>query len=233
MGEKHMLPGKSSCKLLAAVLALALGASAWARETLTATGTYFVSTGGSDSNDCLTAGTACRTKQYVSNLIQSTLDLACNKVIVQSLPGTYTDPLSVTGPYMGACARKAVQFLGDTGGAYTNVTQSVTDANAFQVNDGASIFIEGFYCLATGNGLFTGFCLLANGGRINFGQMNFGQTNGAHIDARGEFSFFQHISFPFVDSLGGPLPPDARGKPIIPPRKPRVVHRHPLSRFLP
>src|SRR5258706_7536563 len=133
--------------------------------------------------------------------------MACSKVIVQSLPGTYTDPLSVTGPYMGACARKAVQFLGDTGGAYTNVTQSVTDANAFQVNDGASIFIEGFYCLATGNGLFTGFCLLANGGRINFGQMNFRQTNGAHIDARGEFSLLPFLSFLDVLSRAASIHP--------------------------
>src|SRR5258706_944338 len=221
MGEKHMLPGKSSCKLLAAVLALALGASAWARETLTATGTYFVSTGGSDSNDCLTAGTACRTKQYVSNLIQSTLDLACNKVIVQSLPGTYTDPLSVTGPYMGACSRKAVQFLGDTAGPYTNVTQSVTDANAFQVNDGASIFIEGFYCLATGNGLFTGFCLLANGGRINFGQMDFRQTSGPHIHAGGDSAFPHALSFLAVPFPRAPIPPIAAGHRLIAPTNAR------------
>src|SRR5258707_8885884 len=133
MGEKHMLPGKSSCKLLAAVLALALCASAWARETLTANRTYFVSTSGSDSNDCLTAGTACRTKQYVSNLIQSTLDLACNKVIVQSLPGTYTDPLSVTGPYMGACSRKAVQFLGATAGSFTHGRASWATLNGFSL----------------------------------------------------------------------------------------------------
>src|SRR5258706_14948480 len=95
--------------------------------------------------------------------------MACSKVIVQSLPGTYTDPLSVTGPYMGACSRKAVQFLGDTAGPYTNVTQSVTDANAFQVNDGASIFIAGFYCLATGNGLFTGVLLLADRRPLHLG----------------------------------------------------------------
>jgi len=196
---------KSSRKLLSALLALTFCAGAWARETLTANRTYFVATSGSDSNDCLTVASACRTKQHVSNLIQSTLDLACNKVIVQSLPGTYTDPLSVTGPYVGACSRKAVQFLGDTSGPYTNVTQSVTNANAFQVNDGASFFIEGFHCLAAGNGVFTGFCLLANGGRIDFGQMNFGQTSGAHIDAGGNSSFIQSMASWYLISGGASL----------------------------
>jgi hypothetical protein len=211
-----MLPGKISCKLLTAILALTFCAAAWgAREMLTANRTYFVSTSGSDSDDCLTVATACRTKQHVSNLIQSTLDLACNKVIVQSLPGTYTDPLSVTGPYVGACSRKAVQFLGDTAGPYTNVTQSVTDANAFQVNDGASIYIEGFYCLATGNGVFTGFCLLANGGRINFGQMNFGQTSAAHIDAGGNSSFIQSMSAWYIISGGATIHAIAEANAIV------------------
>src|SRR5258706_11239417 len=155
--------------------------------------------------------------------------MACSKVIVQSLPGTYTDPLSVTGPYMGACSRKAVQFLGDTAGPYTNVTQSVTDANAFQVNDGASIFIEGFYCLATGNGLFTGFCLLANGGRINFGQMNFGQTSGAHIDAGGEFSFIHSLSFWCCLSGGASIPAIAEAHPIIAGTHAGVVHLPPVA----
>jgi hypothetical protein len=200
-----MLPGKRSSKLLAVVITLTFCSGAWARETLTANRTYFVSTSGSDSNDCLTVATACGTKQHVSDLIQSTLDLACNKVIVQSLSGTYTDPLSVTGPYVGACSRKAVQFLGDTAGPYTNVAQSVTNANAFQVNDGASFYVEGFYCTATGNGLSTGFCLLANLGRINFGQMNFGQTSGAHIDAGGNSSFIQSMAPWYVITGGATL----------------------------
>jgi len=171
-----------------AILAL----PAIARTTLTGAVTLYVTTTGVDGNDCLTPATACRTKQYVSDMIQRTYDLACNKVTVQSAPGAYSDPLEVKGPYVGACGPDAVTFKGGlTDWAYTETTQAVVNPNAFWARHGAVFVVDGFYCTATGDGVQTGFCLLSDQGYIRFGMMNFGAVSAAHIDAGGNASFIQ------------------------------------------
>ena len=103
-------------------------------------------------------------------------------------------------------------------------------SNAFQVNDGASFFIEGFHCLATGNGVFSGFCMLANGGRDGrFGQMNFGDTSAAHIGAGGNTSIVQSMSPWYVISGGATLHAVAEANALIALTDTQIVTLQPVA----
>lgn len=121
------------------------------RETLAANRTYYVRTDGSDSNDGLTntSGGAFLTIQHALDVVQDTVDLAGYDVTIQIGNGTYTQALTVTGPWTGA---GTVTLLGDTT-TPTNVLFSITGGVAITLT-GAKLSISGIGIATTGTNAY-------------------------------------------------------------------------------
>ena len=73
----------------------------WEREVLNADRTYYVATGGNDSNDGLTSGTSFLTIQKAMDTVCK-LDVSTFVVTIQIADGTYTSGLSLTRSWLGS-----------------------------------------------------------------------------------------------------------------------------------
>lgn len=156
-------------------LLLACAASAQGRAPLTADTPFYVSQSGSDANDCLSSATACLTIQGALLKIQRDYDLRCYKATVNIAAGTYTDPVSINGAFLGGCGVGKIVIQG-AGQALTLVQVSGT---AFTLTNGAYLTVQGMKIVATG-----GFALTTTDGgtSIFFGDIDFGNAF-AHVGA--------------------------------------------------
>lgn len=141
------------------------------REKLAAARTYYVRTDGSDSNTGLanTAGGAFLTIQKAVDVILGTLDLAGFNVTIQVGNGTYTTPIVLTSPQVGA---GTITISGDTT-TPSNVVISTTNAACLSVSGyGTKLSIQGVKLQTTtsGNGITVttgGFVTIS--GNIEYG----------------------------------------------------------------
>lgn len=140
------------------------------RTLLSANRTYFVSTGGNDSNNGLTAPTAFLTIQKAVNVIANTIDLGGNTVTISVADGTYTGGVSITNPFVGT-GGGTVTITGNTT-TPANCIISTTSATAIAAGRGARINVGGFKLTTSGSGYGL---ISTDGAQITInGTMDFG-----------------------------------------------------------
>jgi len=147
------------------------------RIKLTGNANYYVNdTGGSDSNDCLTGGTPCKTVQGAYNkLIQ--LDFNAYNVTVNVADGNYTTPFVAIQPQTGG---GILSMVGNTT-TPANVVMNATANNMIDIQNGARITINGMELRTT----TSGYCIKAsNYAVVTFGpNMRFGSAGSGHMQA--------------------------------------------------
>lgn len=175
-------------KLVFATLFFALFAgNGWSqgRTSLTGDTSFYISQSGDDANDCRSTSTACRTIQSTLLLLQRDYDLRCYKATINVATGTYTDSVSISGAFVGACGVGKIVLQG-AGQALTLIQVSGT---AFTLANGAYLTVQGMKIVATG-GVALG---TADGGTsIFFGDIDFGNAS-VHTVA-GPYSRIRAIS---------------------------------------
>jgi hypothetical protein len=156
------------------------------RLRLTADLTLKVATTGNDATGLGTVGAPWATRQKAWNYIVGTLDLNGFNVFVDVANGTYTDSLIAFGIVLGLGTGNGVFFRGSTASPASCVI-STTNANCFQIGNGAVINISGFSMTAAGAvGATPAGCVVvtnASGLRLA-GSCNFGAAAGAHMWAQ-------------------------------------------------
>ena len=173
-----------------------LGAGNDTRTRLTGDQTFYISTTGSDSNDCLTSGTACATLNYVWNLIAETYDLAGYTATIQLADGTYTSGLTARIPVLGG----TVVIDGDSG-TPSNVVLSITGGNCLvAVGPGVTFQVQNLEMTTTGAGYGDisadrGAYILMGSGLI-FGSVD--SSSGHHISAQGGGAVYIYHSYSIV-----------------------------------
>lgn len=154
------------------------------RTILVAPTTYYVSTTGSDANNC--SGTApCATIQHVYNLLATSVDMAGQLVTVQLANGTYTSGLIATQQTVGQGGPANLVFQGNVGSP-SSVVISTSNADAFTCTNNGTGAITGFF--VTGVTLQTatsgnGIGAWGGGCQVIFGNVNFGSIAGDGIFA--------------------------------------------------
>ena len=149
------------------------------REKLTANRTYYVRTDGSDSNDGLTdsPGGAFRTIAKAIEVVAA-LDISIYDVTIQVQDGTWTEPVVVNAPWIGA---GTVTLQGNTStpaNCVLNVSGTCVTVNGM----GSKLTVTGFTITSTIIGL-----LAQNGGAISLGGgIVFGTCGSAHMRANGQ-----------------------------------------------
>lgn len=117
------------------------------RERLTAARTYYVSPTGNNTASGLSAATAFATIQRALDVILGTLDLGGYDVTIQAAAGTYTDPVRMISPQVGA---GRITLLGNPT-TPANVLINVTNAACIQVDSAAArLFVGGVKLQNTG-----------------------------------------------------------------------------------
>ena len=157
--------------------------AAWAqviiREKLAAARTYYVRTDGNNNNTGLfnTAGGAFLTMQRAFDVINSSIDLGGQAVTIQVADGTYTTPVSLTGPWTGG---GTITLTGNTV-TPANVLLNVTNAPAI-LNTATlpgTLTIQGMELRASGG---AGNCLDHSGvGTIKYNALRFGACGNFHV----------------------------------------------------
>lgn len=146
------------------------------RRVLTSSGTYYVRTDGSDSNNGLanTSGGAFLTLQKAVDVVAA-LDLSTYDVTINVADGTYTAGATVSGPWVGS---GTVTIIGNTS-TPANVIVSTTSASCFTVTNAGRLTLRGMELRTT----TSGSCLFAqNGGRISVGSnMRLGTCAAYHM----------------------------------------------------
>jgi len=145
------------------------------REILTADRTYYVRTDGNDNNTGLSnsPGGAFKTIQKAIDTI-ATLDIGSHDVTIQVGDGTYTDVITVTGPWRGS---GSVTVVGNTT-TPANVVLA-TPVAAVTVRSGGRLNISGFTFTTGGHGLY----VETNGVLSLTGPMVFGTCMFDHVSA--------------------------------------------------
>lgn len=148
------------------------------RELLIANRTYYVRTDGNDSNSGLIndASGAFLTVQKAIDVVAS-IDLGAYDVVIQLGDGTYTDPVVVTGPFLGS---GTVTIQGNNA-TPSNVVVSVTNNHAFLLQTGAFVALKDFKIttITDGNCIY-----VTSWSTLHFEGMDFGSCAGfAHIQA--------------------------------------------------
>lgn len=142
-------------KIAAATGKVTFPVSGGPREGLSADRTYYVRADGSDGNNGLTdsAGGAFLTWQHAIDVVK-TLDLAGYNVVIQAggSSGTFTGPIVVTLPFVGATSPTAVKLRGDTTTPTNFLLQTTTSSSVLTASYGGQIAIEGFQLKSTGGG---------------------------------------------------------------------------------
>ena len=148
------------------------------REMLTANRTYYVRSGGSNSNNGLanTSAGAFLTIQKALDMV-SALDLATFNVTIQVEDGTWTSGLTLGSPWIGS---GTVTLRGNPV-APANCTLSVSGNVIYVLGAGSRLTVSGFTLISSGVGL-----MAENGGAITLGSgMVFGACTGGHMRANG------------------------------------------------
>lgn len=156
-----------------------LAGSGGVRVRLSADRTYYVATGGNDSNDCLTVGTPCLTpNQAITDALRDVDTGPAANVIVQLADGTYTGQVSMARGLVGG---GRIILQGNTG-TPANVILSVTSNDAVQVsNSGSRLTVSGMEVRTTTGGS----CLRATSyGALTIGaSLRLGACASAHMQS--------------------------------------------------
>lgn len=160
------------------------------REVLTTNRTYYVRTGGSDSNDGLMTTTAFAT---IQKAIDTALKLDFNgyTVTIQLADGTYAVG-GVIGPGVGITATSKFVIQGNAASP-GNVIVSTSSADAFTAVSGGIVTLKDMELRTTGN-VYS--CVGAEeGGRVEFSNLRFGPARnhiklwtGSRISAIGNYA---------------------------------------------
>ena len=150
------------------------------RERLFADRTYYVRSGGNNNCNGLTDADgssgecAFATIQKGLDVAYGTLDLGGFTVVIQARTATYTTPLVVNTPQVGA---GLVSIRGDNA-TPSNVVISVTSAQAVTVTNGAKLDVRDLKVQTTtgGSGLY-----VERAGILLFRNIDFGTVANAHI----------------------------------------------------
>lgn len=177
------------------------GSTTSVREKLFANRTYYVRSGGNDSQDGLanTNASALLTVQAAIDLVHKTLDLNGQSVTIQVTGSVFIGAVSVIGPFVGAKSRTAVQLLGDpTTPANCNLLTQNTDS-VITADCGAFFAISGFKLTSSGGGFLVD--ALRGGNVLINGKVDIGATVNSQLVARrlGQVE----ITSPYTISAGG------------------------------
>lgn len=149
------------------------------RIKLSAGLTLYVATTGSDTTGDGSVGNPYRTAQKASDVLQSSYDLSGNVVTISRAAGTYTDGVTVNGPYVGATQGAGAVIFDGAGLASTIVNAG---GNTYTANFGASFTVQNQKLTSSGGG---GFALsAANNGNINYTNIDFGSCANSHINSQ-------------------------------------------------
>lgn len=154
------------------------------REVLTGNRTYYVRTGGSDSNTGLADddATAFATKQHAFDLVQETIDIAGHVVTIQLQQTTHSDSCTLIGRLTGALGPQSFVFNGGGNPAVFKTTTSAANAAIYQGQDGAEFTVQGQQLSSTHSG---GIAILSNNSTIALGNNYYDDCGRAFIDAAG------------------------------------------------
>lgn len=135
------------------------GGFAQSQPVLSAPQTYYVSTTGSDSNNCLTSGTACATVNHVISLVQA-LNMNGYNVTINVASGTYT-----TGIAGGTLNGSGTLYIIGNISSPSSVVISPPTGEAIAVS-GQNYVFEGFTLVtsAAGSPPHIGACVRAGAG---------------------------------------------------------------------
>lgn len=194
------------------------------REALTSLRTYYVRTDGSDSNTGLvnSAGGAFLTLQHAADVIQQTLDLNGNNVIVDIGDGTYTAGVTVDGSWVG---EGFVYFIGDTV-TPSNVNINTTSASCFFALNSARFGVRGVKMTTTTSGVCIGAYLNSY---VNYQSVDFGACAESHVECgtnstispdgayaiSGSAVSHWHTGSPGIIACGGPFSVTITGTPAF------------------
>ena len=153
------------------------GTTNGARQILTATTNFYVTTGGSDSNAC-TLANPCLTINHALTYVQQNYDLGGQTVNINVADGTYSTPVSFTTPFVGGIPN----LIGDVTTPANCIITSSTATPAFYTGNGVVLYISGFKITNTGtsgDGIQADTYSVVN---IN-GNMTFGAASGSKMHA--------------------------------------------------
>jgi hypothetical protein len=131
------------------------------RTILGQTLNLFVTTGGSDSNNGLTSGTAFLTLQHAANVAQNNYDTQGNNIIINVANGTYTAGVTQIGPLVGG---GILEFVGNTTTPTSCALTMASTGYCFLAQYGAHLQVSGFSLTQTHGttGTNPGICLGAS-----------------------------------------------------------------------
>lgn len=158
------------------------------RSRLTGNVTYYVRTGGSNSNTgtANTDGGAWLTLQYAWDTLIAALDLNGYTLTIQVADGTYTAGIGSFQGFVGAKSSNSVVVQGNNG-TPANVLISVTSNHCFNFGYAAGVELGGQTMVRIRDlkmsTTTSGDCIAAMGGGcyIQFDNVNFGSCAGNHI----------------------------------------------------
>ena len=147
---------------------------------MTADTIYYVSTQGSDSNDC-SQPNPCHIPQYVIGIVQN-LDLAGYNVTIQMSDGTYTDPIIFGNAFLTP-GNGTVTLRGNPTTPSNVLLQ--TSGTALMVGAGVNLTLDGVKVSTTnsGDGIY-----VMNKGNLTINAIEFGPCPGGfhmHVDTGG------------------------------------------------
>jgi len=179
------------------------GDGSWSSSSLISPGSLFVSTSGSDSNNCLSSGAACLTIQHAVVLAQ-TYNLQGSPITINLAAGTYTRGTTISGPIPGALNitgyTPMIKIIG-AGSSTTTIDPSTNcgfGSSAFYITDGA---IVGFGGVKLQTSCANGNDLLISNGAVGFlvnSDVNFGSAANALIlvgNARFDANYVSSFGF--------------------------------------
>ncbi len=143
-----------------------------ARVTLAANTTYYVATTGNDSNSGASSS-PWLTIQRAINYLLTSVDLNGYNVTISVANGTYTTPVIVNAPFVGAGSGTGVTLQGNTSTPSSCII-STTAASGISAQNGAFINVAGFQLQTTtsGHALFSEYFSRINiSGNCNFGAV--------------------------------------------------------------
>lgn len=134
------------------------------RERLTADRTYYVRTGGSDSNTGLTNtnGAAFATIQKAVDVVLKSLDLNGYACTIRVADGTYNENVFVGGLPIGATAPQCLKLTGNTASRSAVTINSPNASAALQVSNSAYLLLDSVRTTATSGG----FGVIANNASV-------------------------------------------------------------------
>lgn len=143
---------KRTTKLSLAIFASLSAAPAFAGQPLTGPLVlYKYNTVGDDTNDCLSAATACATFAHIAAVIRSYDLSSCEPILVQLNGNNHTDGLNWVGQFPGQCSARQVEVIGNMASPSSTLI-SPDRGDAVSASFGAEFAIGGFMMRNNGGG---------------------------------------------------------------------------------